>query len=70
MVSHDETIRKQLFEKLREISDDRDFVTGVMSFASHTEDRETILEFIRQGKLVTKKNLLLIALELSNMRDN
>lgn len=55
MNEHDATVRKRLFDELRQIHDNRDFVIGVMSNAPHTEDRETILQFIENGEDVTKK---------------
>ena len=67
---HDATVRKRLFDELRRIHDNRDFIIGVMSNAPHTEDRETILQFIENGKDVTKKNLILLSLQLGNERNN
>ncbi|MBR6525539.1 MAG: hypothetical protein IKT57_06170 [Clostridia bacterium] len=60
--------KAKLVEKLYKIDNNREFVLGVISFAKHVEDRNVILEYIEKGQEVSKKNLLLLALELNKAR--
>ena len=53
---------------LREIYDNRDFVLGVLSNATHPDDRRTILEFIEKGEEVTTENLILLSVDLDIKR--
>lgn len=56
--------RQQLFNKLKEIQNDRDFVIGVMSSAK-TEDKATkILDYIENGDNITLESIILFSLEL------
>ena len=53
----------------REIYDNRDFVLGVLSNATHPDDRRTILEFIEKGEEVTTENLILLSVDLDIKRE-
>lgn len=57
-------IRLQLFEKLCEFYDDKDFVIGVMSSAVSDGDAQTLLDYMNNGDDVTAENIILLALEL------
>lgn len=57
-------IKLQLFEKLCEFYDDKDFVIGVMSSAVSDDDARAILAYMNNGDDVTAENIILMALEL------
>lgn len=59
-----ESMRRRLFDKLREIENDRDFVVGVMSSANSEEIAEAILDYIENGEDVTLESIILLSLEL------
>lgn len=63
MRTAEETAEK-LFRTLKNIFDDRDFVIGVMSNASHADDREEIIRFIEKGEDVTVENIILLSVHL------
>ena len=65
----DKEVKETLREKLREIYDNRDFVLGVLSNATHPDDRRTILEFIEKGEEVTTENLILLSVDLDIKRE-
>lgn len=67
MRTAEETADK-LFRMLKSIFDDRDFVLGVMSNATHSDDREEIIRFIEKGEDVTVENLILLSAYLDNKR--
>ncbi len=60
--------RKILVSKLKEIYNNRDFVVGVMSNATHIDDRKTIIDFIDKGEDVTAENIILLAVHLDQKR--
>lgn len=57
-----------LYKRLKTIFNDRDFVIGVMSNASNTEDREEIISFIERGEDVTIENIILLSVHLDEKR--
>ena len=59
-------IKKKLFNKLKEYYPNKDFVVGVMSNVNNDEDRQTIINFIDDGKSVSVDNIILLSLHLSN----
>lgn len=61
-------IKKTLVTKLKAIYDNRDFVIGVVSNATHPEDRKAIIEYIDNGKNVTIENILLLSVHLDQKR--
>ena len=63
-------IQKALFEKLKALYNNRDFVLGVMCNAPHEDDMKTVLEYMEKGNNVTCENLILLSLELGNKRDS
>lgn len=65
----DKEVKEILREKLREIYDNRDFVLGVLSNASHPDDRRTILEYIEKGEEITTENLIMLSVELDDIRE-
>ena len=64
----DKEIANALFAKLKQIYNSRDFVLGVMSNATHPDDRKTILDFIEKGEEVTTENLILLSVDLDIKR--
>ena len=67
MRTAEETAQK-LLQMLKDVFDDRDFVIGVMSNASHTDDREEIIRFIEKGEDVTVENIILLSVYLDDKR--
>lgn len=59
-----DAISEELFQKLKTLDNDRDFVVGAMSYARKKEDRMKLLEYIKTGKDVTAESVLLMALYL------
>lgn len=55
------SVKRQLFEKLREFHNDKDFVVGVMSIVDTEENYQRIIDFIDAGKNVTVENIIALA---------
>ena len=53
-----------LISELKKISNDRDFILGVLSDAKTEENFKICLDFIKQGIDVTEPNLLMLSLDL------
>lgn len=66
----DNEIKDILFDKLKAIYNNRNFVIGVMSNASHIEDRKKLIEYIDKGEDVTAESIILLSLYLSQKRTN
>ena len=69
-MSNMESMRRRLFDKLREIENDRDFVVGVMSSANSEEIAEAILNYIENGEDVTLESIILLSLEFDIANEN
>lgn len=67
-VKSKETITNKLIRKLRALFDDDEFVSGILIYASHVEDRKTILEFIEHGEDVSVETVTVLALDLDDAR--
>lgn len=63
-------IKSKLIEKLKTISEDNDFLVGVISNAKHNEDREAIIEYIDKGEEVSYEQILLLSVWLGRERKN
>lgn len=61
-------IKNKLIEKLKTVSEDKDFIVGVISNAKHNDDRVAIIEYIDEGKEVTYEQILLLSLWLCKER--
>lgn len=61
-------IRKTLIARLKELYDNRDFIVGVISNATHPDDRKSIIEYIDNGEGVTMENILLLSVYLDQKR--
>ncbi len=62
-------IKRKLFDKLKEFYPNKDFVGGIMSNTQNDEDRQTIIDYLDNGKDVTVENVILLSLYLKNERD-
>lgn len=62
-------IKKELVIKLKTISEDEDFIVGVVSNAKHNDDRKTLIEYIDKGEEVTYEQLLLLSVYLAKNRE-
>ena len=65
----DKEVKETLRERLREIYDNKDFVLGVLSNASHSDDRRAILKYIEKGEEITTENLILLSVDLDIKRE-
>ncbi|MBQ5904399.1 MAG: hypothetical protein IIW88_00835 [Clostridia bacterium] len=62
-------IKNQLVNKLKTISEDREFILSVINSARHTDDRKTVIEYIDNGEDVSYENVILLALTLYEERE-
>ena len=62
-------IKNKLIEKLKTISEDREFIISVINSARHIDDRKTVIDFIDNGEDVTYENIILLALTLYEERE-
>ena len=59
-------IKRELFEKLKKISNDKDFVVGVISNAGTYENYQELINFIDRGENVTVENLIALSILLDD----
>ena len=59
----------RLIEKLKDFSEESDFIIGALVFAETESDKEKLLDYIENGEDVSYENILLYALELDMERD-
>ena len=57
-----------LYDALLTVSDDDDFLLGTMCVTIHDEDRQNIIDFIKQGINVTYDNVVYLAGILNQKR--
>lgn len=62
-------IKNQLVNKLKTISEDREFILSVINSARHTDDRKAVIEYIDNGEDVSYENVILLALTLYEERE-
>lgn len=62
-------LKNKLIDKLKTISEDREFILSVINSARHIEDRKAIIDFIDSGENVTYENIILLALTLYEERE-
>jgi hypothetical protein len=62
-------IKNQLVNKLKTISEDREFILSVINSARHTDDRKAVIEYIDNGENVSYENVILLALTLYEERE-
>lgn len=62
-------ILQELFQKLKVVYDDKDFVMGVLMNAQDSADRQSIIEFIDKGEDVTPSNIIALSVLLDDARE-
>ena len=74
MIVHDideqTKVKNRLIDKLKTISDDREFILSVINSAKCIDDRKTIIDFIDNSENATYENVLLLALTLYEEKTN
>ena len=58
------SIKRKLFDVLKEFNPDKDFVGGVISYTKNDEDRQKIIDYIQKGDNVTVENVILLSIYL------
>ena len=64
----DKTIKRKLFETLRDYYNNRDFILGVGSNVTCDEDRQTVIDFINQRNKPTLEEVIILTVELNQKR--
>lgn len=64
----DKTIKRKLFETLRDYYNNRDFILGVGSNVTCDEDRQTVIDFINQRNKPTPEEVIILTVELNQQR--
>lgn len=62
-------LEKELERRIRQIFDDDEYVLGIKIAAYDDEDRQTLIDFIDKGEDVTVESVLVISLNLCDLRD-
>ena len=62
-------IKKRLIDKLKTISEDKEFLLSVINSARSIEERKAVIDYIDTGKDVTYENVILLALTLYEKRE-
>lgn len=65
-----EIIKQTLTDKLKVISESEDFIIGVLSNATHDDDRLELIRYIDAGKDVNYEQIVMHSLWLGQQRDN
>ena len=58
------SIKRKLFDVLKEFNPDKNFVGGVISYTKNDEDRQKIIDYIQKGDNVTVENVILLSIYL------
>lgn len=61
-------LQKKLRDKLKAVSEDKDFILGVLLDAEAEEDQQTIIDYIDKGEDVNEQNVTLLSVFLFNKR--
>ena len=56
------SIKRKLFDVLKEFNPDKDFVGGVISYTKNDEDRQKIIDYIQKGDNVTAQNVIILSI--------
>lgn len=64
-----QSVKRQLFDKLKEFYPDRDFVLGVISNAQTEENYQRIIDFMDKGEGVTVDSILALSLLLDDITE-
>ena len=60
------SVKRKLFEKLKEIYPDRDFVVGVISNVDTDENYQKIIDFIDKGEDVSVESIIALSILLDD----
>lgn len=61
----------QLIDKLKAFSEgDEEFILGVLIDLKSDDEREIVIKYIDEGNDVSYENIILVALELNQQRNN
>lgn len=61
-----ESTKRKLFERLKEIYPDKDFVIGVISNAGTNENYQKIIDFIDKGEDVSVESIIALSILLDD----
>ena len=62
-------LSKELIDELKKISEDKEFIAGVLLDVENDEDKLTLLEYIRKGEDVNYSQIILNSLWLYQQRE-
>lgn len=62
-------LSKELIDELKKISEDKEFISGVLLDVENDEDKLTLLEYIRKGEDVNYSQVILNSLWLYQQRE-
>lgn len=62
-------LSKELIDKLKKISEDKEFIAGVLLDVENDEEKLTLLEYIRKGEDVNYSQIILNSLLLYQQRE-
>lgn len=62
-------LSKELIDELKKISEDKEFISGVLLDVENDEDKLTLLEYIRKGEDVDYSQIILNSLWLYQQRE-
>ena len=57
-------IKNELIEKLKTVSEDKEFLLSIINHARHIEDRKLLIDYIDNGEDVAYESLILLAITL------
>ena len=63
-------LSKKIVSELTKISNDTEFIAGVLLDVENDDDKKALLEYIEAGKYVTYEQIILNALWLAQQREN
>lgn len=63
-------LSKKIVSELTKISNDTEFIVGVLLDVENDDDKKALLEYIEAGKDVTYEQIILNALWLAQQREN
>lgn len=64
-----ESIKRKLFDKLKEFYNDKDFVIGVISNVDTDENYQKIIDFIDEGEGVTVESIIALSVLLDDVTE-
>lgn len=62
-------ILEKLSDSLHKLTNNEEYISGVLVNAPHKDDREYLYNYIKSNKDVTISDIILISLELGMIRD-